>query len=217
MISERIPPGDATLLLATVRGLTAEVAPTVAAVAEYRPDLIGLGLSPEELRGLVDYFVVADAEPLVLLSPTETSEVRALSRFGEVRVPNPSFVEVLRRSHDRSVLVEPLDPSDDEAAHLFAKHIGYVELVRRTVRERRASRHPPAPSTADEFALQWNREVAPGRGSRDLAGARDRHLAREVARLRGGRSRVAVLVDRERFESVRSLLVNGVPSRMSDD
>ncbi len=216
MITARIPPNGAVFLVAPVRGLSAEVGPAIEALARYGPDLIGLGLSAEEMRGLVDYFVIAEAEPVVPLSPTETSEVRGLSRFGEVRVPNPTFIEILRWGQSRSIPVAPLDPSDEESAHLFAEHIGYVELVRRTVRERRISRHPPTPSTPDEFALAWDQEVAAGRGSRGLAGARDRHLAREVARLRPGRARTAVVVDRERFDEVRQYLADGVPPSMSD-
>ena len=217
MITARIPPDASILLLAPVRGLTAEIAPTIGALSDYRPDLVGLGTSSEEMRGLLDYFVLAEAEPIVPLSLTETSEVRGLSRFGEVRVPNPTFIEILRWGQERSIPVEPLDPSDEESAHLFAEHIGYVELVRRTVRERRISRHLPTPSSADEFALQWDREVASGRGSRGLAGARDRHLAREVARLRSGRSRTVVVIDRERFDDVRGLLTDGIPPSMSDE
>lgn len=217
MITEQVLPGGAVLLLAPVRGLTSEVARTLAALSDYRPDAVGLGLSAEEMQGLIDYFVAAEAEPIVPLSPIEASEVRGLSRFGEVRVPNPAFVEVLRWGRERSVPVEPLDPSDERSASLFAEHIGYVELVRRTVRERRLSRHPPTPSSADEFALSWDREVASGRGSQEFASARDRHLARAVARVRAGRSRTAVVVDRERFAAVRDLLRDGVPAEMSDD
>jgi hypothetical protein len=217
VISEEVLRDGSVLLVAPVRGLSSEVPRVLAALEAYRPDAVGLGLSPEELQGLNDYFVLAEAEPVVPLSPTETSEVRGLSRFGEVRVPNPSFVELLRWARARSIPVEPLDPRDEHSASLFAEHIGYVELVRRTVRERRISRHPPAPSTADEFALSWDREVASGRGSRDFAGARDRHLARALERMRAGRARTAVVVDRERFEDVRQLLQHGAPPEIREE
>jgi hypothetical protein len=218
VISERVPAGGpALLLLAPVRGLTSEVTVLLAALEEHDPEAVGLGLSGEEMQGLLDYFVLADAEPIVPLSSMEMSEVRGLSRFGEVRVPNPAFVEVLRWGRARSLPIEALDPDDERSASLFAEHIGYVELVRRTVREHRISRSPPTPSSADEFAIQWDREVAAGRGSREFARARDRHLVRAVQRLGHGRSRTAVVVDRERFEAVRDILRAGVPSAMGDD
>jgi len=51
----------------------------------------------------------------------------------------------------------------------------------------------------------------------EFASARDRHLARAVARIRTGRARTAVVVDRERFDAVRALLVDGVPTEMGEE
>lgn len=215
MISATIGSGPRVLLLAPVRGLTAEVTRVVSALEAFAPGRVGLGLSRDELRSLHDYFVVSEAEPIVPLTSNETSEVRGLVRFGEVRVPNPSFVEVLRWAWSRGVPVDPLDPDDEETAALFAEHIGYLELVRRTVRERRVARTPPAPSSADEFALAWDREIASGRGSRDYAAARDQHLVDRIPTLSTDRGPIAVVVDRERFDSVRALLTQGPPTTIA--
>lgn len=206
MITARLRAGSDVLLAAPVRGLVAEVGALVAALDAFDPAAIGLGISEEELRGLVDYFVVADGEPVVPLTGPEFQEVRGLVRFGEVRVPNPSFVEALRWGQQRGVPVAALDPTEEGAAELFAEHIGYLELVRRTVRERRAGRDPPTPSTPDAYALEWEARIAHGRGSRALARARDAHLAQETRALSAGRSRLAVVVDRERFDGVKAVL-----------
>jgi hypothetical protein len=217
VISERISSVCEVLLLAPVRGLASEVPKVLDAIASYAPEAVGLGLSADEMKALNEYFVYSEADPLVPLTTTETSEVRGLSQFGEVRVPNPTFVELLRWARGSGVPVEPLDPGDDHTASLFTEHIGYVELVRRTVKERSVSRRPPTAADADEFALVWDREVAGGRGSRDFARARDRFLVRGARRIGAGRSRVAVVVDRERFELVRGLLRGTVPSTIDDD
>ncbi len=206
MISARLRVGAELLLVAPVRGLTVEATAAIAALADFGPETVGLGLSSEELRGLIDYFVVADGEPAVPLTTNERNEVRGLVRFGEVRVPNPSVVETIRFTHARGIPVAALDPTEEGAAELFREHIGYVELVRRTVRERRAGRDPPTTSTPDAYALEWERRVGRGRGSRAMAGARDDHLAREARQLARGRSRVAVVIDRERFDGVRQRL-----------
>ena len=209
MISARFENAPGLLLVAPVRGLSSEVPRVLAELEAFGPQVVGLGLSSEELRSLYDYFVAAEGEPVVPLTNNETSEVRGLVRFGEVRVPNPSFVEVLRWASYHGVPTEPLDPDEDATAELFAEHIGYVELVRRTVRERRVARSPPAPSSPDEFALEWDREVAAGRGSRDYAEARDRHLVSRLAPIVADRGSLAVVVDRERFDSIKGLLTSG--------
>ena len=206
MITARFPNVPSVLLLAPVRGLSSEVPRLVSEITAFSPARIGIGLSSGEMQSLETYFVTSEAEPIVPLTSNETSEVRGLVRFGEVRVPNPSFVEVLRWAHGRGVPVTALDPDDDHTASLFAQHIGYIELVRRTVRERRVSRSPPTPSSPDEFALAWDREVAAGRGSRNFAAARDLFLVRQVPNLAADQRRLAIVVDRERFDSVRGLI-----------
>jgi len=215
VISARLGNAPSILLLAPVRGLTSEVAWVLSSLDQFAPARVGLGLSGDELRSLHDYFVASDAEPVVPLTANETSEVRGLVRFGEVRVPNPSFVEVLRWARSRGVPVEPLDPDDEHTASLFAQHIGYFELVRRTVRERRVARSPPTPSTPDEYALAWDAQIASGRGSRGFAGARDQFLVDRLPSLAADRPPLAVVVDRERFDSVRELYSRGPPTTIA--
>ncbi|HYA71458.1 MAG TPA: hypothetical protein VEH28_08865 [Thermoplasmata archaeon] len=211
MIKARFSEAPGVLLLGPVRGLTSEVPRVLGELDSFAPARVGIGLSPTELEALREYFVEAEAEPVVPLTENERSEVRGLVRFGEVRVPNPSFVEVLRWSEARGVPAVGLDPDDEQTAALFAEHIGYIELVRRTVRERRVSRSPPTPSSPDEYALEWDREVSSGRGSRAFARARDAYLVRQIPALTAGHEPLAVVVDRERFASVRELLAQGPP------
>lgn len=206
MITANLSGPPSLLLVGAVRGLVGEAEQLSGLLDRFDPEAVGLSASLEELRSLVEYFGDGAAEPVVPLSPTELSEVRGLVRFGEVAVPNPSVVGAIRWARSRGLPVVPLDPSDEGSATLFTEHIGYVELVRRTVRENRLGRSPPTPDSADAFALAWDRSVGRGRGSRRYAAARNAHFADEAARLGQGRSRVAVVVDRERFEDVHARL-----------
>jgi hypothetical protein len=216
VIQERITTGGDILLLAPVRGLATEAQDLPSRLDSFAPEAVGVGVSAEELKALVEYFVLPEAEPLVPLTPSEVNEVRGLVRFGEVRVPNPATLEALRWGRAHAVLVAPLDPDEASSAEMFREHIGYVELVRRTVRERRLGREPPAPSSPDDFAVEWERGISKGRGSRRLAQARDAYLASELERLAAGRRRVAVVVDRERFEGIKTVLAGARPGPASD-
>ncbi len=211
------PGGSELLLLAPVRGLGSEVAPLVEALEAFAPDALGVGISPEELAGFQNYFVDAAVEPLVPLTGTEVSEVRGLCRFGEVRVPNPAVLAALEWGRERGVPVAALDPSEEESASMFTEHIGYLELVRRTVHERRLGREPPRPSSADAFALEWDRDANPGRGSARFAEARDSVFAAAARRLVGAGRRVAAVADRERFERLVVGLGGSAPPRPDRD
>jgi hypothetical protein len=189
-----------------VRGLVAEGPALLEAVERFQPEAVGVGLAPDETRGLLEYFVDVEAEPLVPLMASEAKEIRALGRFGEVRVPHPALVALLGWARTRGLPVESLDPSDDEYAEMFAEDIGYFELLRRTLAERRLLRSPPRAGTPDDFVLAWSARVGSGRGSRRLARRRDAALAPAARRLRAGHRRVASAVDRERFEGVLAAL-----------
>lgn len=202
MIRTTLPLASGLLVAGPVRGLASEVPDLLAALEAFGPAAVGIGVSREEMAGLRDHFAGRPAEPLVPLTETEAAEVRGLCRFGEVRVPNPSVVSVLEWAGRRGTPVEPLDPSDEVYDGLFATHIGYVELVGRTLRERRLARSPPEAGTAEEFALAWHGAVGDGRGSRELAGAREAHFSAAARRLATQSGRVALVVDRERFDPV---------------
>ena len=83
MISARFASTPGLLLLAPVRGLASEVPRLLGELDAFAPVQLGVGLSVGELTSLHDYFVVAEAEPVVPLTGNETSEVRGLVRFGE--------------------------------------------------------------------------------------------------------------------------------------
>lgn len=211
MIAQELPAGRATLVVGSVRGLRSEGPRVLERLDAFRPSLVGLGLSPEELAGVRDYFVGTLAEPLVPLAPSETAEVRALARYGEVGLPNPTLSAVLEWGVSHDVPVRAIDPTEADYAELFAESIGYTELLRRTLRERRISRNPPRPATADEFALAWARPPGASGGSARLARAREARVAAALRAMGAPTDRVAVVVDRERFE----LLVDELSGRPS--
>jgi hypothetical protein len=196
-------------VLGPVRGLVADGDRVRARLESVRPSALGLAVSEDELKGLREYFVDAATEPVVPLAPTEAAEIRALARYGDVGVPNPSVLAAIRWADSTNAPITALDPSDDEYSSMFARCIGYFELVRRTLRERSAGKRPPAAADADAFSLAWSRMIEPGAGSRKLRAQRDTVVAEGVGRLRARYSTIAVVIDRERFDGVVELLADG--------
>lgn len=208
------PPGDRDLLLVgAVRGLTAEARTAVDRVAAFRPAAIGLGLNPAEIESLTEHFVGTPTEPVVPLAPGEVREAIALTRFGEVGVPNPAAIALLEYGRAAAIPVEGLDPDEEVQAELFVANIGYVELVRRTLGERRIGRDPPATDDPDAFALAWEAALHPGRGSARYARARDRSTLEALKTLRRAHRRVAVVLDRGRIDGFAALLAGNDPDR----
>ncbi|MCI4329004.1 MAG: hypothetical protein L3J86_05410 [Thermoplasmata archaeon] len=189
-------------VLGAIGGLVSEGDRVRDRLGTLRPAAVGVAISADEMRGLRDYFVGGGAEPVVPLATTEAAEVRALARYGEVSVPNPSVLEAIRWSDSAPVPVEPLDPSDDRYASMFANSIGYFELVRRTLRERRLVKRAPEAANADEFVRTWSDTIEHGAGSRRLRLRRDEAVVEAATPLRARYHPLVVLVDRERFDGI---------------
>jgi hypothetical protein len=207
------PPGDRDLrLIGVVRGLVEEGPKAVKATQAFAPSAVGLGVSAAELEAIGANFVGTPSEPLVPLGPTEIAEARSLVRFGEVGVPNPAFLELLAWGKAKGIPVEGIDPDDDVQAEQFVAHIGYFELVRRTLRERRVGRRPPKAADADAFAVAWDKETRPGGGSERYAMARERSLLEALTTLREDHPRAVVVVDRERLERLNRLVGEARPT-----
>jgi hypothetical protein len=206
VIEGTVDDGARYLVLAPVRGLLSELPDLLARLDAFAPDAVAVGLSPDEAASLREHFVGRSSEPLVPLAPSEVAEVRALAKFGDVSVPNPAYPAVLAWGEARQVPVEAADPTDDNYALMFTDNISYTELVRRTLRERKLTRSPPQAQSADEFAVAWGARLSKSGGSARLALARDAVLARGARALGARHSRVAVVVERERFTNVVAAL-----------
>ena len=204
MIRATVRGVNGLVLFGVIRGLTSEVAPLLAGLQETRPGAVAVAVPPEELAGIAQYFVGTPVEPLVPLSEMESAEASGLARYGEVRVPPPALPALISWGRSREVPVVGVDPPDDEYAGLFTQHIRYVDLVRRTVSERRIVRAPPEAPTPEEFVLARERAIARGRGSERLARAREERVARATRTLLQAHPRVALVVDRERMDGVRA-------------
>lgn len=202
MIDATVRRTGSLLVIGTVRGLVGEVRPLVDRLTAFEPAALAVGISFDELTGLTDHFLGTPSEPVVPLTASEAAEAKAIAKFGEVRVPNPSILAALDWARGRDVPVEAVDPSDEEYATLFTDNITYFELVRRTLRERKLSKSPPKASSPDELARAWHRTMSPGRGSRRFNSAREEAICDATERLAERLPRVALLVDRERFDPI---------------
>lgn len=200
-------PGPPELLVAgVVRGFVADADLLLRTLSEFRPEALAVGLGPEELTAYTEHFVDARAEPLAPLLPTEQAEVHGISRYGDVQLPHAPFLAALAWARELQIPVHPADLGEEEYADLFAEHIGYFELVHRTVAERRLTRKAPTASTADEFVVGWAESVGSGRRSREFEAARTASMARAIRGFGMGRRRIAVLVDRERYPGLWAAL-----------
>ena len=163
--------------------------------------------------------MLADAEPLVPLTTNEVSEVRGLVPVRRGPGPQP-FVR-------RDAPLGPCPPGSRSPRSTRAR-TGRPTCSASTSATSSSSAgpsgsaasaaRPPAPSSPDQFALEWDQTRGAGAAGRaGSPSARDcsPRIGRSRVSFRAA-ARVAVVVDRERFDGVRALScarATGAPGR----
>lgn len=196
---------DGITLIGAVRGPVSEVAPVLGELGRGAPVKVILDIAPEELQGLKEHFTSPASEPLVPLMGSEAALANALSKFGEVRMPSPVFVEAVRWARENGAELLAMDVGDDSYTDLFLKNVGYLDLIRRTRAERALVKGDiPDAETAEELAVLWSKRLHQGKGSLKLWEERTVLAVERIDEVApaGTRPPVVGIIDIERWRDV---------------
>lgn len=188
--------------LPVIRGPVQEGPRVRQAIEEAQPEAVALTVGREELDTLATYDG-GDAEPS---NWEEELYVAGLQQWGDVRKPPPCFVEAVRTAKERSLQVRALDFNDEDYTDAFTANIGTLDLLWHTRLEKKAREHGFTATTPEEFVLEFDALVNDPEGYVRLEQARERHIAKRVAKLAGKHRALLALVEYERAAGVRALL-----------
>ena len=194
-------------MVGAVRGPMSEVDPLLGELDSVDPSKVAIQVSPEELRGLEEHFATPLAEPLSLLLDSEIALAEALSAFGEVRLPSPSYVMAMRWAKEKGKDLVALDPNEEDYTNLFLKHMGYLALVRRARAERALKKSPPVTSSSEELVCVWNDKLHADRRSSSLLEERRRLAVEKLTEMceeEKGKKPIFAIVDFEHWNAISS-------------
>ena len=192
--------------LPVIRGLVHEGARVRQVIAEVRPEAVALTVGREELEVLRSY----DGSEAPPANWEEEMYIAGLQQWGEVRKPPPCFVEAVRAAQEQEIAVRALDFNDEDYTEAFVTHIGTLDLLWHTRLETKAREHGFRAMTPEEFVLEFEALVDDPQAYLRLEQARERHIAKRIAKLAGKHRSLLALVEYERAAGVRVLL--GAPS-----
>lgn len=193
--------GDRELhLFGTVRGLVSEAARVEGLFERVKPEVVALGVGPEDLEGLRQL----DAGTAYEHDFSEADDVYAhyLGQFGPVELPPRDLVRAVRLAAERKVPVVPIDLPEVQYVDAFTKAISGFELLRYNHRIRKLAKRPPQAEDALEFHLAWDRAIGKLRGFAALERHREAHMAERLRTAPELAGRVLVLVEAARLEGV---------------
>lgn len=190
--------GKKYVFYGTVRGLLSEAEEIEKIFNDLRPDLLMVGISKEDLDGLVTYL---DSPFVAEISDYEIIWGINLQRFGKVKLPVPSYLKAVELCKKENVKIVPIDIDENEYSELYTKKVSTLMLIRHSLRKKKLYRKRFDAKTPEEFSLQWDREITKISGLREIEDEREKHMAKSIIENREGKN-VFVVVDYERMDGV---------------
>jgi len=196
------PPGHRIFFLPVVRGLESERLKVKQALEESSPKVIALSISPEELDGLEKY----GGGNIPAANFEEEIYMERLSEFGEVSKPPPCFLEARDQAKDRNLKLEPLDLNNEDFTEAYVINVSTIEMMFHSRIERKLRGPRLQAQTPEEFVLEFDKAINSKLGYRRLEMAREKHMAKRLAKLMDESAATLALVELERAEGVKRAL-----------
>ena len=199
--------GSTIRFVDVVRGLKSDVEKIAKAFAEFKPELLAMSVSREDIAGLRDY--VKDPYE-VEMTRYEELYAKHLAKFGDVFLPPPCFLAGIEEADKAGVEIVGVDMDDDTHSAAYCALVSGGELFRHTTRFNLLKLRGFSAVTPEEFVKQWDERVNNLRGFRELEKEREGFIARELTKLAEGRRKILSIIDSERADGVRALLAEAV-------
>jgi len=195
--------GSKVYVLGVVRGLKSEAERVSKAFAEFKPDLVAMSISKEEVAGLRDYI----KDPYeVEMSRYEELYAKNLAKFGDVFLPPPCFLAGLEEGDKAGVEVVGIDMDEDTHSAAYCALVSGGELFRHSTRYKFLRMRGYKAETPEEFAKEWDRRVNNLKGFRELEREREQFMGKELRKLSTGKNiRILSIIDFERAEGVKKV------------
>jgi hypothetical protein len=196
--------GTEMTLVGTIAGYVPD-AERVAAALRGGPDLIALGIPPEDLEGLR---VLREEKPeLPELDPQTERLFELLKPWGECRVPSPDLEEAYQAAMAANTPLAALDLDDEAHSELYIRTVGFRQAVRSGKLLRKAlkadfSKH----KDPYELAVAWEAFQTNLKPLRAVEAAREDHMARRLIEVSLGKRRVVAILPIARLAGVTARL-----------
>ena len=195
--------GSTIRFVGVVRGLKSEAEKVAKAFAEFKPELLAMSVSVEEIAGLRDYI----KEPYeVEMSRYEELYAKHLSKFGDVFLPPPCFLAGIEEADKAGIEIVAIDMDDDTHSAAYCALVSGRELLRHTTRFNFLKTRGFKAETPEQYAKEWDKRVNNLRGFRELEAEREKFMGKELQKIsQNKKARIIASVDAERAEGTRKV------------
>ncbi|MGM0510778.1 MAG: hypothetical protein ACQESD_06590 [Thermoplasmatota archaeon] len=191
------------LMVGIVKGLVSEGDRIGKIVEEIDFDIGALPISREELKALEEYTKEDDSEEYQLTTP-EIAYARNLEKFGQVEIPPPSYISLLRYCQGNDKEIKGLDMDDEHYTMAYCEHVSGTNWLMQSFREKRLVKKKVDAKDPRKFALKWDRIINRLAGYKELEEHREEVIAKNLRRF----SKKGVLFAVIEFERLEGVIEN---------
>lgn len=200
---EELRLGEAALaVLPVVRGLPSDGDQVAETLHTWRPDVVALTVSPEELE-ILGRFSGGNLEP-------DTTEdevyVAGLSAWEEPVMPPPCFIRAVREAGERDLRLAAIDMDEETYADAYTTYVSAIELLLQGRMESRLLKKRFDVATPQEFAIAWDAEINRTAGFARLQKEREKFIAAQLRDLAASAHRILAVIEVERVKGVLAAL-----------
>ncbi len=157
-------------ILSTVKGLVSESDIVESEIESFDPDLVALGIGPEEVNGTREW----DGEPYDMSGWDEIYGLSLRKIVGDkgVKLPPPSFSTAIKVSDSKKIDVIGIDMDEESFTEAYTKNISTWQLFKRGRLEKSMSKAGIEGKTPEEIALNMESLIRELSGFAKLESAR---------------------------------------------
>ena len=173
--------GVNVIIVGTVRGLVSESELITNFLKNQKKlDVIFIGISPEELEGMIKYL----EQPFETdLSDYELLYGLKLKEFGKVKMPIPSYVTVIEYSRSKNIGLIAIDLDEKMYNKKFTEEVSTLDLLRYSYRKEHIWNRQYDLSSPENFAISWDKEITKLKGYKKLELFREQNFADRIKEL----------------------------------
>ena len=165
-------------ILSTVKGLVSESDIVESEIESFDPDLVALGIGPEEVNGTREW----DGEPYDMSGWDEIYGLSLRKIVGDkgVKLPPPSFSTAIKVSDSKKIDVIGIDMDEESFTEAYTKNISTWQLFKRGRLEKSMSKAGIEGKAPEEIALNMESSIRELSGFANLERERVKTMAENL-------------------------------------
>ena len=165
-------------ILSTVKGLVSESQIVENEIESFNPDLVALGMGPEEINGTREW----DGEPYDMSGWDEIYGLSLRKIVGDkgVKLPPPSFSTAIKVSDSKDIDVIGIDMDEVSFTEAYTKNISTWQLFKRGRLEKSKTKSGIKGQTPEEIALNMESSIRELSGFANLERERVKTMAENI-------------------------------------